>query len=98
MRKANGMELLHLIAAGRDKVQRSLLSVREGPNEEQVTGLAFKGGALSRLSHDPPQPLCIESCPQELSSQSSEVGEFCSLRERPLRCAQARGASKRCSQ
>ena len=39
--------------AGRDKVQRSLLSVHEGPSDEQVTGLAFRGVLVS---HSCPAP------------------------------------------
>ena len=32
--------------AGREKVQRSMLSVRDGPTAEQVVSLAFKGMLL----------------------------------------------------
>ena len=38
------LQMQHVHAwAGREKVQRSVLSVREGPTAEEVVGLAYKG-------------------------------------------------------
>jgi hypothetical protein len=38
---------------GRDKVQRSLLNVRDGPSAEEIVGLAFKGELFSwHFAHD----------------------------------------------
>ena len=47
--------------AGRDKVQRSLLSVREGPSDEQVTGLAFRGGLAPTAAQAAPCS-CTSGC------------------------------------